>query len=232
MSRGGFRGRGGGGRGGMPSVPGMSHEAYREIMAAPPQHAGMLYPPLSSASVAFLPRPSDFESGMIRKETELEETLRKGIMVDQEQGTYWCGWRLPEVRKMVGIEIETYSDLFARPTAAAPNDEELDPVKMKMDEMFFPPSLWDAYFEPEKEQKRGKGKVPKKRKTLDSDGDDKPDGEEAEKSSNASSAEEDAEYEDESDHQDYDANYFDNGEGDDDEGGEDEDVGNGGNFDE
>jgi hypothetical protein len=42
-----------------------------------------------------------------------------------------------------------------------------------------------------------------------------------EKSSNASSAEEDAEYEDESDHQDYDANYFDNGEGDDDEGGED-----------
>jgi DNA-directed RNA polymerase III subunit RPC7 len=29
---------------------------------------------------------------------------------------------------------------------------------MKMDEMFFPPSLWDAYFEPEKEQKRGKGK--------------------------------------------------------------------------
>lgn len=128
---------------------------------------------------------------MIRKETELEETLRKGIMVDQEQGTYWCGWRLPEVRKTVGIgqsryfsfayhpspafrspgrgiqqglsrltqpEIETYSDLFARPTAAAPNDEELDPVKMKMDEMFFPPSLWDAYFEPEKEQKRGKGK--------------------------------------------------------------------------
>ena len=39
------------------------------------------------------------------------------------------------------------------------------------------------------------------------------------RSSNAS-GEEDAEYEDESDHQDYDANYFDNGEGDDDSGGE------------
>jgi hypothetical protein len=79
----------------------------------------------------------------------------------------------------------------------------------------------------------------KKRKAvLDSDGEERPDADEAvrkvsavqgrgsmlivkEKSSNASSAEEDAEYEDESDHQDYDANYFDNGEGDDDEGGED-----------
>jgi DNA-directed RNA polymerase III subunit RPC7 len=40
---------------------------------------------------------------MIKKETELEDTLRKGILVNEEEGTYWCGWRLPESRKTVGI---------------------------------------------------------------------------------------------------------------------------------
>jgi len=41
------------------------------------------------------------------------------------------------------------------------------------------------------------------------------------KSSAESSVNDDFDFEDESDHQDYDANYFDNGEGDDDSGGED-----------
>lgn len=40
---------------------------------------------------------------MIKRETELEETLRKGLLVDEVEGTRWCGWRLPEVRKTVGI---------------------------------------------------------------------------------------------------------------------------------
>jgi DNA-directed RNA polymerase III subunit RPC7 len=56
-------------------------------------------------------------------------------------------------------EIETYSDLFARPTAATPQEDGLDPKKLKMDERFFPPSLWDTYFTPEKEVKRVKLKT-------------------------------------------------------------------------
>jgi hypothetical protein len=40
---------------------------------------------------------------MIKKETELEETLRKGILVNEAEGTMWAGWRLPETRKSVGI---------------------------------------------------------------------------------------------------------------------------------
>lgn len=61
--------------------------------------------------------------------------------------------------ELIIIEIETYSDLFARPTIAKPQEDRLDPVKLKMDERFFPPSLWDAYFAPEKETKRVKSKA-------------------------------------------------------------------------
>lgn len=57
------------------------------------------------------------------------------------------------------IEIETYSDMFARPTLATPQEDKLDPVKLKMDPKFFPPSLWDAYFAPEKEDKRSKARA-------------------------------------------------------------------------
>lgn len=138
---------------------------------------------------------------MVRKETELDDILRRGLVDDEAQGTRWCGWRLPETRKTVGIgeslhpphlggrharrharrlsigtdpmgtaeshawradlltEIETYSDIIARPSISSPQDDKLDPDKLKLDPRFFPPSLWDAYFAPEKEVKRVQAKA-------------------------------------------------------------------------
>lgn len=146
-----------------------------------------------------------------------------GIGPDQEA---FFGWRIPDARRVVGVEIE---DLNDRPSKwgsagtstlrAAAASDKLDKDLLFLDKAYFPPGLWDAHFEDDERAKRGK----RKRDEMREDGDlDMPDlDNEDDRDSNASSREDEDQFadEEEMDHEDYDANYFDNGEGDDDEGG-------------
>ncbi|ORY30229.1 hypothetical protein BCR39DRAFT_530100 [Naematelia encephala] len=260
MSRGGFAGRGRGRpRGGIYATlaglhadmgPGMlSSMEMDSLMKQPKKHNGMLYPPLESSSLATLPAPDEFEKIILDETAKLHTTL-------SAEGQ---PWRLAGERKVVGIEIESFSDRFALPPQAPtqaqthtqtqihistppPNSRsttDLDSTALYLDKSMFPPSLWEAYFE----DHSGGGAVLKRRKKnelsdgrkrtkmlgLDDDGqemDDDPSSD-LEASTHSSSVDDEFDFEDESDHQDYDANYFDDGERDDDDdgAGAEEDVG-------
>jgi len=215
MSRGGFRGRGRGRAGALdPRIPSFNSREYAEAMRAPNKHGGMLYPPLETKSVAYLPAPSEMEDSILQHSLQLDKILADGL------GPMGAPWRLATERKIVGIEIESYSDRFKPPSQIGVT--KLDPIALKLDATLFPPALWKEYYEGKEEVKP----KTKKRKAPGSDDDVDKEIEEAEKSSESS---EDPDFnfddDDQSDHQDYDHNYFDNGEGDDDSGGEEEDGG-------
>ncbi|ODO06217.1 hypothetical protein L198_01449 [Cryptococcus wingfieldii CBS 7118] len=227
MSRGGFRGGRGGGRGGMPPGVGygygqISQTEWKEGISrikAQSQNRGVLYPPLDSNSTSYLTAPTEHESMILSHEIALETTLSSGKLPQNDPGAQIVQpgqvppWRIASERKVVGIEIESYSDRFNAP--APTGSSKLDPLALRMDQAMFPPALWSAYFDGQADE----GKRPKKRRKVDDlDGDDDKVEEESQ-----ITEEEDFDFDDdESDHQDYDANYFDNGEGDDDDEGDDE----------
>ncbi|WWD21790.1 hypothetical protein CI109_106278 [Kwoniella shandongensis] len=228
MSRGGFRGRGrGGGPGGMPPGGfGNNQEwtdALNRMRTMPKYSSNMLYPPLENTNKSYLPEPTPHESLIMSHTISLATTLVDGKAPGEVSSSSAQNeippWRIAGERKVVGIEIESYSDRFNSPSSSA-GPSKIDPVALHMDQNYFPPALWTEYFDGSAD--KPKAKLKKKRKVDDldkDDGDDKADDEE----SQASSAEEDFDFDDDdSDHQDYDANYFDNGEGDDDEGGDEE----------
>ncbi|WVF69445.1 hypothetical protein IAT40_004222 [Kwoniella sp. CBS 6097] len=248
MSRGGFRGRGrGGGDRGMP--PGgfgsLSRQEWTEAMQrmkTMPKYSGMLYPPLDNSSTSYLTAPDDHESLVMSHTISLHSALSTGkgaptssvgtASADSSQNGSAVvpsggipPWRLSGERKVVGIEIESYSDRFNAPSSAGPS--KLDSRHLKLDPGMFPPSLWVEYFEGSAQDK-AKARPKKRRKLDDMDKDDN-DGEEDDGTPPPSSDEDfDFDEDEEDDHGDYDANYFDNGEGDDDSGGDDDEGGGGG----
>ncbi|KDN46012.1 hypothetical protein RSAG8_04519, partial [Rhizoctonia solani AG-8 WAC10335] len=111
-----------------------------------------------------------------------------------------------------------YSDKFLKSTA---------PIKLQAKDLnpaFFPPDLWDAYFNPKK--RKAKKAKERARLNLDNLEANEEDEEGSEKGSGAGSDEEDqVDYDDENeDENDYADNYFDNGE-DEDHGDDGEDGG-------
>ncbi|WVW78078.1 hypothetical protein I302_100029 [Kwoniella bestiolae CBS 10118] len=239
MSRGGFRGRGrGGGGGGMDRgmPPGgygsFSRQEWTDAMEklkVDPMQRGVLYPPLGNSSTAYLSGPDDHESLITTHSISLNSTLLTGKNVNTNSEPIAVGsippWRLAGERKVVGIEIESYSDRFNTPAQAGPS--KLDPAALKLDPQMFPPVLWQEYFEGVGHKPKARPKKKRKIEDLDKEGDDV---EEEETPPPSSDEDFDFDEEEEEDHQDYDANYFDNGEGDDDSGGDD-DEGGGGNYD-
>ncbi|WVR04891.1 hypothetical protein IAU60_001903 [Kwoniella sp. DSM 27419] len=239
MSRGGFRGRGRGGGADRGMPPGgfgsLSRAEWTEAMQKMrtlPKYSGMLYPPLDNASTSYLTAPDDHETLI------MSHTISLSSMISSGKGAGPSGtnvqvagmppWQLPGERKVVGIEIESYSDRFNPPPRAGP--AQLDTDMLRLDPSMFPPTLWAEYFEGgAKEEKKAKPKKRRKLDMLDREGDDNEDEE-----TPPPSSDEDFDFEDEEedeDHQDYDANYFDNGEGDDDSGGDEEEGGGGGGYD-
>ncbi|KAK8847696.1 hypothetical protein IAR55_005555 [Kwoniella newhampshirensis] len=240
MSRGGFRGRGrGGGPGGMPPGGFGNNQEWNDAMnrmrTMPKYNSNTLYPPLENTNKSYLPAPTAHESLIMSHTISLSTTLVNGRSTNEASSSSTSGqgqgqgnvisvnqippWRIAGERKVIGIEIESYSDRFNPPSSSS-GPSRLDPVALYMDQSMFPPSLWTEYFDGTPDTPKAKTK--KKRKIDDLDKDDADDKVEDEESQ-ASSAEEDFDFDDDdSDHQDYDANYFDNGEGDDDEGGDEE----------
>ncbi|WWC59830.1 uncharacterized protein I303_102392 [Kwoniella dejecticola CBS 10117] len=240
MSRGGFRGRGrGGGPGGDRGIPPGGFGAFSrqewsdamENLKTDPGRRGVLYPPLGNSSTAYLSGPDDHEVLVMQHTISLNSTLMTGKGVSSTNTNVSLGitppWRIAGERKVVGIEIESYSDRTQAQAQAGPS--KLDPIALKLDPAMFPPSLWAEYFEGAGQKVKPKPKKKRKIEDLDKEGDENAEDEE----SPPPSSDEDFDFEDdeeEEDHQDYDANYFDNGEGDDDSGGDDDDGG-GGNYD-
>ncbi|OCF33716.1 hypothetical protein I316_04428 [Kwoniella heveanensis BCC8398] len=258
MSRGGSRGRGGRGGGGDRGMPpggfgSLSRQEWTEAMQKMktlPKYSGMLYPPLDNASTSYLAAPNEHESLIMSHSISLNSSLSTGKgapttassssssaaaggqIGENGQAAVPAGglppWRISGERKVVGIEIESYSDRFNPPSLSS-GPSKLDSKLLKLDPGMFPPSLWVEYFEGNAKEK-AKARPKKRRKLDDMDKDDN-DAEEDEGTPPPSSDEDfDFDEDEEDDHGDYDANYFDNGEGDDDSGG-DEDEGGGGGYD-
>lgn len=133
-------------------------------------------------------------------------------------------WRLASERKVVGVEIESYSDRYRKQTGASSSGpSQLDAQALHLNADLLPPQLYGDYFDPQAAAERKKTAGKKRRRVIDSDDDEPKD--KKEESDDGEDEEIDFDFDDdeEDDHQDYDANYFDNGEGDDDSGGEGED---------
>ncbi|KAK6903371.1 hypothetical protein I203_106874 [Kwoniella mangroviensis CBS 8507] len=239
MSRGGFRGRGrGGGPGGDRGMPPGGYGSFSrqewtdamEKLKGDPRQRGVLYPPLGNSSTAYLSGSDDHESLIMSHTVSLNSTLLSGKHINTSSELIPPGsippWRIVGERKVVGIEIESYSDRFNTTVQAGPS--RLNPIALKLDPQMFPPVLWQEYFEGVGDRPKTKLKRKRKIEDLDKEGDDN--AEEEETPPPSSDEDFDFDDEEEEDHQDYDANYFDNGEGDDDSGGDD-DEGGGGNYD-
>ncbi|KAG6918375.1 hypothetical protein DXG01_015027 [Tephrocybe rancida] len=135
------------------------------------------------------------------------------------------------VEKTKSTELPRYSDKYRPSVAAQPTLNRKD-----LNEAFFPPIIFDSYFNPKKKRKAVETKVTgKPRMNLDEMGDD----EEEEKSGDdrsevgSNAAESDYDVDEEYDN-DYAENYFDNGENDDMDdlgGGGGDEGGGGGDYD-
>ncbi|KAL1408815.1 hypothetical protein Q8F55_005629 [Vanrija albida] len=227
------RGRGRGrGRGGSASARDNIHAAFvgmnkdelgaiYESFGRPVKGSGMLYPPLEAASE--LPGPTPLEERIVAQAATLTRDLADGVPA--ADGTRPPpAWRLASERKVVGIEIESYSDRYRRAPAAGAATG-IDAGALHLNQGLFPPALWQEYFAPAGTAAKAKEKAElararKRRRLLEGRDDD----EEGEKSERESDAEDDDDFdfddEEEEDHQDYDHNYFETGSADDDDGGE------------
>ncbi|QRV76784.1 DNA-directed RNA polymerase III subunit RPC31 [Ceratobasidium sp. AG-Ba] len=202
MSRGGRGGFGGGrgGFGGAANMPpmGLSFADIQSLSREPTA----LYPPMD---------PLPLLSSVTEEEKEII-ALQDGVVARLRASPYYIVE--PEKKE----EESRYSDRFLRP-AAPPKLQAKD-----LNPAFFPPDLWDAYFNP----KKRKAKKAKERARLNLDNIEAEDGKEdeaSEKGSVAGSDDEDpGDYDEENEEEnDYADNYFDNGEDEDygDDGGED-----------
>ncbi|KAG6860153.1 hypothetical protein C0995_015076 [Termitomyces sp. Mi166 len=128
-------------------------------------------------------------------------------------------------------KLSRYSDKYRPSVAAQPTLKRTD-----LNEAFFPPGIFDSYFNPKKKRKVLETKnVGKPRMNLDELGEDDEEAKSGDDRSDAGSnaAEEDYDVDEEYDN-DYAENYFDNGEGDDMDdlgGGGGGDDGGGGDYD-
>ncbi|ORX35859.1 DNA-directed RNA polymerase III, subunit Rpc31 [Kockovaella imperatae] len=180
----------------------------------------------------------------------LENGTRAGApwRVKSERKSVGIGEFQARALSLSGVsEIETFSGRIRDQQSQAESSiagNRFDPQKLYLNKAYFPPSLWTDAFEsdglaPGKRRAANKDGV-KKKKRIDSDGEEEEKMEQEvryrtmyselklqEGSPAPSSQDDEFDFEDESDHQDYDANYFDNGEGDDDSGGEEEEGGGG-----
>ncbi|KAG8754046.1 hypothetical protein FRC12_011330 [Ceratobasidium sp. 428] len=203
MSRGG-RGGFGGGRGGfggggvnMPPM-GLSFADIQSLSREPTA----LYPPMDP--LPLLSSITDAEKEII--------ALQHGVAARLRASPYYIVE--PEKKE----EATRYSDKFLKPTVPPKlQAKDLNPA-------FFPPDLWDAYFNP----KKRKAKKAKERARVNLDNIEAEDGKEAKNSEKGSGAGSDAEgqgdYDDENeDENDYADNYFDPGDDEDygDDGGDD-----------
>ncbi|WOO82409.1 uncharacterized protein LOC62_04G005897 [Vanrija pseudolonga] len=237
MSRGRGRGRG---RGGSASARDNIHAAFVgmnkdelgaifESFGRPVKGSGMLYPPLETATE--LPGPTPLEDRIIAQASTLNRDLVDGPV--GANGTRQpAPWRLASERKVVGIEIESYSDRYRRPTATTAaasggggGATAIDAAALHLNEGLFPPALWAEYFAPQAASAKAKDLAEKararKRRRLLEGKDDDDDAEKSEKDSEGDDEDDfDFDDEEEEDHQDYDHNYFETGSADDDDGGE------------
>ncbi|KAB5593879.1 DNA-directed RNA polymerase III subunit rpc31 [Ceratobasidium theobromae] len=207
MSRGGRGGFGGGrGFGGASNMPpmGLSFADIQSLSREPTA----LYPPVDP--LPLLSPIADAEKEII--------ALQEGVAARLRASPYYI------VESHKKDDEPRYSDKFLKSTASVKlQAKDLNPT-------FFPPDLWDAYFNP----KKRKAKAAKERARLNLDNLEVEEGKEEEGSEKASGAgsdeENQADYDDENeDENDYADNYFDNGE--DDDYGEDGGDEGGGTYD-
>lgn len=170
-----------------------------------------------------------FEERIVSHTNDMLKDLAEGPVGPNGQRT-GAPWRLASERKVVGIgalnfcdeltiEIESYSDRYRRPAPQASGTTTLDMTALRLQRDMFPPSLWAEYFEGQAvdvSKLKAREKAARRKKALEDGGDDDDESQQSEEEDDDFDFEED----DEEDHQDYDANYFDNGEGDDDSAGE------------
>ncbi|KZV92656.1 hypothetical protein EXIGLDRAFT_740282 [Exidia glandulosa HHB12029] len=205
MSRGGRgggrggRGGGWGGRGG-PGSELLALGLTPADLAAISKEQAALYP--ARDSVPTLAATTSADDEIARLQVEYRERIRRSA------------YYIVEVQK--STELPRYSDKY-RTEANRPRlrKDDLNPA-------FFPPEVFDAYFNPKKRKRKSlaAAAASKKKKGLNldelKDGDDDADGSDADKGSDAGSQEGELEdYDEDSDDNDYAENYFDNGEGDD-----------------
>ncbi|KAJ7064932.1 DNA-directed RNA polymerase III, subunit Rpc31 [Mycena amicta] len=203
------RGRGGGwGRGrGAPPPMGLTHADIQNLS----REGTAMYPPMA---LPVLTDISEDEKKIAAYQTGFADRLRKSA--------YYI------VEPTKSNDLPRYSDKYRPSVATHPTLKKKD-----LHAPYFPPEVFDGYFNPKKKRKvAGKPTVGTKRLNLDDIADD----EENENASNdsdiGSQAPSDYDVDEEYDN-DYAENYFDNGEGDDNDalgGGGDEGAG-GGDYD-
>ncbi|KAI0064279.1 hypothetical protein BV25DRAFT_1914491 [Artomyces pyxidatus] len=187
--RGGF---GGGGRGGFGAnnLPPMGL-TFADIQSMSREQSA-LYPPIESLPV--LTEYSQDEKRICELQLGVARRLRKSA------------YYVTEVTK--STELERYADKYRPSPAARPALK-----RRELHQPFFPPEIFEDYFNPKKRRKLDKKATTKI--NLDDLGDDAEEQEKSEESDVGSqAADEDYDVDEEYDN-DYAENYFDNGEGDD-----------------
>ncbi|KAF8069040.1 DNA-directed RNA polymerase III, subunit Rpc31 [Lyophyllum atratum] len=216
MSRGGGRGGRGGGRGGRGGFGGAS--------ALPPMG-------LSFADIQNLSREATAMYPPRRLPVFTEPTSEEERIADIQIGfaTRLRNSQYYVVEKSKTTELPRYSDKYRPSVSAQPTLKRRD-----LNEAYFPPTIFDSYFNPKKKRKVVEGKIGKPRMNLDEMGDEDEEEKSGEERSDVGSQAAESDYDvDEEYDNDYAENYFDNGENDDmdDLGGGGGDEGGGGDYD-
>ncbi|KAF9009973.1 DNA-directed RNA polymerase III, subunit Rpc31 [Cyathus striatus] len=208
MSRGGRGGGRGGFRGGRSGFPGGGNQPPMGLTFADLQNlsreATELYP---SRQLPVFTEPSSDEKRIAE--------LQLGFASRLKTSQYYV------VEKSKSTELPRYSDKYRLSASSQPTLK-----RKELHEPFFPPGVLDGYFNPKRKHKLdGKGKARKVQLDLDNMADDMDEEEKStEEKSDAGSQVDEEDYDvDEEYDNDYAENYFDNGEGDDND-----DLGGGG----
>jgi len=178
------------------------------------REATAMYPPMR------VPVLSEFTS----EETRIAE-LQMGFASRLRKSQYYV------VERSKSSELPRYSDKYRPSVSAQPTLK-----RKELNEAFFPPVIFDTYFNPKKKRKAADTKTPgKPRMNIDEMGDEDEEEKSGDDHSNAGSQVAESDYDvDEEYDNDYAENYFDNGEGDDMDdlgGGGVDDGGGGGDYD-
>ncbi|KAF8196024.1 DNA-directed RNA polymerase III, subunit Rpc31 [Pholiota molesta] len=220
MSRGGGRGgRGGGwggGRGGFSNALPPMGLTFADLQNLS-REATALYPP---ARVPVLTEPSPDEKRIAE--------LQLGYAARMRKSQYYL------VEKTKTTELERYSDKYRPSAATQPTLKRKD-----LHAPFFPTEVFEDYFNPKRKKKPAPqqpttGKVKMNLEELAEDAEDEEKSSEERSDAGSQAAESDYDVDEEYGENDYAENYFDNGEGDDNDdlgGGGGGDDGGGGDYD-
>ncbi|KAJ3815207.1 DNA-directed RNA polymerase III, subunit Rpc31 [Lentinula aff. lateritia] len=208
--RGGGRGRGRGfGAGALPPM-GLSFADIQSMS----REATALYPPMRAP---VMNEPTEKEKRITQLQIEFTSRLRKSeyYLVESTKST----------------ELPRYSDKYRPSTTSQPTLKRSD-----LHAPFFPPEIFEAFFNPKKKSKARKQTGQKRKLNLDEMLDDDEANESAQEGSDAGGSQGEPDYDTEEEYDnDYADNYFDNGEGEnfDDlgDGGGGDDGGVGGDYD-